>query len=62
MAEIGPHPGFERVPNRHRTVVIESYCLNCGLFIAASSVAYTLDVAESAHECVTKLKFFQPRQ
>lgn len=52
-----PPPGFERVPNLKRPIVIESYCCACGLFVGASSESYMLSRAELAHRCSEKLKF-----
>jgi hypothetical protein len=47
-----PSPGgFEQVPNRHRPIVIESYCRACGIFVGASSEPYMLLTAEAAHRC-----------
>ena len=57
MADSTPPPRFEHVPNRHRPIVIESYCLVCGLFVGASAVAHTLDLAELSHKCAKPLKF-----
>jgi hypothetical protein len=61
MAESKPSPRFEHVPNRLRPAVIESYCVNCGLFVGASSTAYTLELAELSHKCTNRLKFVEPQ-
>lgn len=63
MANNKPSPrrvDFEHVPNLRRPQVIESYCQNCGLFVAASSNPALLLAAEAIHTCPEPLKFHEP--
>ncbi len=53
---------FEHVANLRRPHVIESYCPNCGLFVAASPNPKLLISAELFHTCPESLKFFEPRK
>ncbi len=55
MAESEP-TSFERLPNRKRPIVIESYCRICGVLVWASSDPYALLRAELAHTCSNRLK------
>ena len=51
---------FERAANLRRPEVIESYCSACGLFVAASPSAETLELAESTHICHESRRFQIP--
>jgi hypothetical protein len=62
MAESEPYPRFEHVPNRLHPVMIESYCLDCGLLVGASSKSYTLELAELSHQCTEPMKFRDPQR
>ena len=60
MAESKPPPSvvFEHVPNLRNPLVVESYCLICGLLVGASSKPHLLTTAEIDHTCSEWLKFY----
>ena len=51
MAETTSVPRFERIRDPQRSIVIHSYCLTCGLFVAANEDGYIVLRAEMAHSC-----------
>lgn len=44
-------PRFERRPVDGMPLRMESYCLNCGKFVASSESVKVLEIAEKAHVC-----------
>ena len=46
-----PKPRFEHRPVRGMLPRMESYCLNCGKFVAGSESMKVLMIAEKAHIC-----------
>ena len=60
MAESKPSPSvaFELVPNLRNPLVVESYCLICGLLVGASPKPHLLTMAELAHTCSEWLKIY----
>jgi hypothetical protein len=51
MASQTSKPRFKQQPVRGMPQRVESYCLNCGRFIAASDKPGSLKIAEKAHAC-----------
>jgi hypothetical protein len=52
---------FQQFPIRHKVSVanpalIESWCLKCGMFIAASNDEQKLQTAEHIHSCTNSLE------
>jgi hypothetical protein len=57
MAETTSVPRFERIRDPQRSIVIHSYCLTCGLFVAANEDGYIVLRAEMAHSCQPGYRF-----
>jgi hypothetical protein len=55
-----PFRHFEHVSNQ-RSLVVESYCPVCKVFIAASSNPKMLALAEQLHECPESTRFGAPK-
>jgi len=54
------HSSSIRKTNPHSVKLIESYCLACGLLIAASPRRRILAVMEKLHECPVYFRYEQP--
>ena len=53
MSAKSPKPRFEHRPMRGMPSRIESYCLRCLEFVAASDKPKLLRIAENAHVCAS---------
>ena len=60
MAESKPPPSvaFKHVLDLRNPLVVESYCLICGLLVGASPKPHLLTTAELAHTCSEWLKVY----
>jgi hypothetical protein len=54
------HPTSVRKANPYCAKLIESYCVACGLLIAASSRPQVLTVMEKLHSCPVYFHYPQP--
>ena len=47
---------FKHVPSSLNPAIIESWCLECGVFVAASKDVKKLQAAENSHPCARPVK------
>lgn len=59
---VSSHPTSMRKASPYCLKLIESYCLGCGLLIAASPRRRILLVMERLHECPVYFRYEQPQE